>query len=103
MQTSSAVCTRPSPTSCWLALGSPKREKWINMNYPRGPRSPFVLGAVRSFDFLADGVVSQTGEPGKHFSKFTRAILRQWWRLRAKKSSIPVVSPNVMPDPVLGT
>src|SRR5580698_897172 len=80
-----------------VALGSPKQEKWINMNY-REARVPFVLGAGTSFDFLADGA-KPAKRAGKHFSKFTRAILRQWWRLRAKKSSIPVAGPNVMPDP----
>jgi N-acetylglucosaminyldiphosphoundecaprenol N-acetyl-beta-D-mannosaminyltransferase len=80
-----------------VALGSPKQEKWINMNY-REARVPFVLGAGTSFDFLADGV-KPAKRAGKHFSKFTRAILRQWWRLRARRSSLPVAGPNVMPDP----
>lgn len=85
------------PDILLVALGSPKQEKWINMNY-REAGVPFVLGAGMSFDFLT-GEGRNVRRPGKQFSKFIRAILRQWWRLRAKKSGLPVAGPNVMPDP----
>lgn len=80
-----------------VAFGSPKQEKWINMNY-REAGVPLVLGAGSSFDFLT-GEGKPVRRAGKQFSKFTRAILRQWWRLRAKKSALPVAGPNVIPDP----
>jgi N-acetylglucosaminyldiphosphoundecaprenol N-acetyl-beta-D-mannosaminyltransferase len=86
------------PDILLVAFGSPKQEKWINMNY-REARVPFMLGVGASFDFLAaDSKPVQRA--GKHFSKFIRAVLQQWWRLRAKKSALPVAGPNVMPDPV---
>jgi len=80
-----------------VAFGSPKQEKWINMNY-RESGVPFVLGAGLSFDFLT-GEGKTPKREGKPFSKFIRAVLRQWWRLRAKKSALPVAGPNVIPDP----
>jgi exopolysaccharide biosynthesis WecB/TagA/CpsF family protein/anti-anti-sigma factor len=85
------------PDILLVALGSQKQEKWINMNY-REAGVPFVLGAGMSFDFLT-GEGRNVRRPGKQFSKFIRAILRQWWRLRARKSGLPVAGPNVMPDP----
>ncbi len=85
------------PDILLVAFASPKQEKWINMNY-REARVPFVLGMGPSFDFL-----NPEGKParraGKQFSKFIRAVLQQWWRLRAKKSGLPVAGPNVIPDP----
>jgi N-acetylglucosaminyldiphosphoundecaprenol N-acetyl-beta-D-mannosaminyltransferase len=80
-----------------VAFGSPKQEKWINMNF-REAGVPFVFGAGSSFDFLT-GEDKPVRRAGKQFSKFVRAVLRQWWRLRARKSGIPVAGPNVMPDP----
>jgi exopolysaccharide biosynthesis WecB/TagA/CpsF family protein/anti-anti-sigma factor len=85
------------PDVLLVALGSPKQEKWINMNY-RESGVPFVLGAGMSFDFLT-GEGRPVRRAGKLFSKFTRSVLRQWWRLRAKKSGLPVAGPNVIPDP----
>ena len=85
------------PDLLLVAFGSPKQEKWISMNY-REAGVPFVLGAGASFDFLASEVKPQK-RAGKQFSKFIRAVLRQWWRLRAKKSSSPVAAANVIPDP----
>jgi N-acetylglucosaminyldiphosphoundecaprenol N-acetyl-beta-D-mannosaminyltransferase len=85
------------PDILLVAFGSPKQEKWINMNY-REAGVPFVLGAGTTFDFL-------TGQarPGKrashHFSKFIRAVLRQWWHLRARKAAAAAAGPNVIPDP----
>ena len=39
------------PDILLVAFGSPKQEKWINMNY-REAGVPFVLGAGLTFDFL---------------------------------------------------
>ena len=85
------------PDILLVAFGSPKQEKWINMNY-REAGVPFVLGAGIAFDFLT-GV----GKPQKHGAKkllkFTGAVLRQWLRLRSRKSP-PVTGPaEVVPDP----
>jgi len=85
------------PDILLVAFGSPKQEKWINMNY-REAGVPFVLGAGTTFDFLT-GAGKVQKRAGKQFSKFTRAVLQQWWRLRAKKSGLPVAGPNVIPDP----
>ena len=85
------------PDILLVAFGSPKQEKWINMNY-REARVPFVLGAGLSFDFLT-GEARPVKRAGKHFSKFTRAVLRQWWRLRAKKTGVRVDGASVFPDP----
>jgi anti-anti-sigma factor len=80
-----------------VALGSPKQEKWINMNY-REANVPFVLGAGVSFNFLTGAGGSHKGGGGKT-GKFIAAVLRQWWRLRAKKSAPPVAMADVIPDP----
>jgi N-acetylglucosaminyldiphosphoundecaprenol N-acetyl-beta-D-mannosaminyltransferase len=85
------------PDLLLVAFGSPKQEKWINMNY-RDARVPFVLGAGTSFDFLT-GEAKPVKRTGKFFSKFIRAVLAQWWRLRAKKNAAAAAGPNVMPDP----
>ena len=83
------------PDLLLVAFGSPKQEKWISMNY-REAGVPFVLGAGASFDFLT-GEGKPQKRDGKQFSKFIRAVLRQWWRLRAKKSGSPVAAANVIP------
>ena len=85
------------PDILLVAQGSPKQEKWINMNY-REAGVPFVLGAGLTFDFLT-GQSQPAQRAGKQFSKFIRAILRQWWRLRAKKNAAAVVGSDVVPDP----
>jgi len=85
------------PDILLVAFGSPKQEKWINMNY-RAAGVPFVLGAGLSFDFLT-GVGRSSKRGGKKFWKFILAVLRQWWRLRAKKSPPPVTGAHVIPDP----
>jgi N-acetylglucosaminyldiphosphoundecaprenol N-acetyl-beta-D-mannosaminyltransferase len=79
-----------------VALGSPKQEKWINMNF-RDANVPFVLGAGLTFDFL-NGQHQPPKRTGKQFTKFVRGVLRQWWRLRARKSSA-APAPDVVPDP----
>lgn len=80
-----------------VAMGSPKQEKWINMNY-REAGLPFVLGAGLSFDFLT-GEGKPAKRAGRQFSKFVRAVLRQWWRLRAKQTAVARVQSEVVPDP----
>jgi N-acetylglucosaminyldiphosphoundecaprenol N-acetyl-beta-D-mannosaminyltransferase len=85
------------PDILLVAFGSPKQEKWINMNY-REAGVPFVLGAGLSFDFLT-GTGRSSKRAGKQFWKFILAVLRQWWRLRAKKSPPPVAGADVIPDP----
>ncbi|MGA2247044.1 MAG: WecB/TagA/CpsF family glycosyltransferase [Verrucomicrobiota bacterium] len=86
------------PDVLLVAFGSPKQEKWINMNY-RDARVPFVLGAGTSFDFLT-GEGKPVKRSGISFSKFIRAVLAQWWRLRAKKNAGKVAGADVIPDPV---
>ena len=86
------------PDILLVAFGCPTQEKWINMNY-RAAGVPFVLGAGSSFDFI-----SGRGRPAKRggmvFCKFIGAVLKQWWRLRARKKNLPVAAPpDVMPDP----
>ena len=85
------------PDILLVAFGSPKQEKWINMNF-REAGVPFVLGAGTTFDFLT-GAGKPQKRAGKQFSKFIGAVLRQWWRLRAKKSGLPIAGANVNPDP----
>jgi exopolysaccharide biosynthesis WecB/TagA/CpsF family protein/anti-anti-sigma factor len=80
-----------------VALGSPKQEKWISMNY-RGAGAPLALGVGANFDVLLSDE-KPPRQAGRHFSKFVRAVLRQWWRLRARKNGLPVAGPNVIPDP----
>jgi N-acetylglucosaminyldiphosphoundecaprenol N-acetyl-beta-D-mannosaminyltransferase len=84
------------PDILLVAFGSPKQEKWINMNY-REAGVPFVLGAGLTFDFLT-GESKPARRAGKHFSKFMRAVLWQWWRLRPRKTAA-AAGPNVTPDP----
>jgi N-acetylglucosaminyldiphosphoundecaprenol N-acetyl-beta-D-mannosaminyltransferase len=85
------------PDLLLVAFGSPKQEKWINMNY-RDAQVPFVMGTGVSFDFLT-GESKPVKHTGKAFSKFIRAVLAQWWRLRAKKTAASSAGPNVIPDP----
>jgi len=85
------------PDILLVAFGSPKQEKWINMNY-REAGVPFVLGAGLTFDFLT-GAGKPQKRARKNFWKFIRAVLWQWWRLRAKKSGPPAAGAEVIPDP----
>jgi N-acetylglucosaminyldiphosphoundecaprenol N-acetyl-beta-D-mannosaminyltransferase len=85
------------PDVLLVAFGAPKQEKWINMNF-RDSQVPFVMGAGTSFDFLT-GESKPGKRTGKPFSKFIRAVLAQWWRLRAKKTAVATAGPNVVPDP----
>jgi N-acetylglucosaminyldiphosphoundecaprenol N-acetyl-beta-D-mannosaminyltransferase len=85
------------PDILLVAFGSPKQEKWINMNY-REAGVPFVLGAGLSFDFLT-GESKSTPRAGRQFSKLIRAVLLQWWRLRSRKKAPATHAPNVIPDP----
>jgi N-acetylglucosaminyldiphosphoundecaprenol N-acetyl-beta-D-mannosaminyltransferase len=85
------------PDLLLVAFGSPKQEKWISMNY-REIGVPLVLGVGPALDQLISP--SQPAKhAGKQFSKFIRAVLRQWWRLRARKSVASGAGPNVIPDP----
>ena len=86
------------PDILLVAFGSPKQEKWINMNY-REAGVPFVLGAGLSFDFLT-GETNPASRAERQFAKFIRAVVRQWWRLRARKTAASAEGPNVIPDPV---
>jgi N-acetylglucosaminyldiphosphoundecaprenol N-acetyl-beta-D-mannosaminyltransferase len=84
------------PDILLVAFGSPKQEKWINMNY-REAGVPFVLGAGITFDFLTGTSAPKRG--GKKIWRFTAAVLWQRLRLRARKSVSPDGAANVMPDP----
>jgi len=86
------------PDILLVAFGSPKQEKWINMNY-RESGVPFVLGAGTEFDFPA-GAGRPKKTSGKMIWKFTLAVLRQSWRLRSRKSVPPTgAEATVEPDP----
>jgi exopolysaccharide biosynthesis WecB/TagA/CpsF family protein/anti-anti-sigma factor len=84
------------PDLLLVAFGSAKQEKWIFMNY-REAGVPLVLGAGTLFDF-ATGQSRPQKYTGKIFRQFLRSILRQWWRLRVKKSTAPVFGADVIPD-----
>ncbi len=84
------------PDILLVAFGCPTQEKWINMNY-RAAGVPFVLGAGLNFDFLT-GTGRAQSRGGKNIFKFFCAVLKQWWRLRARKK-VSIVPANVMPDP----
>jgi exopolysaccharide biosynthesis WecB/TagA/CpsF family protein/anti-anti-sigma factor len=84
------------PDILLVAFGSPKQEKWINMNY-RDAGVPFVLGAGLAYDFASGSGTGKT-VGGAHFWKFARAVARQWHRLRARKKSGRVTG-TVLPDP----
>jgi len=95
-----------APDILLVAFGCPKQEKWISMNY-REAGVPFSVGVGATIDFLAGTFkrapvwMQKTGtewifrmlqEPkrlvrryGKDLRVFTFAILRQWWRLRARQ------------------
>ena len=88
------------PDVLLVAFGCPKQEKWINMNY-REAGVPFVLGAGTTFDFLTGATGPAAARRGKKLWKFSLAVLRQWWQLRARKSA-PAPTPaeaSVIPDP----
>jgi N-acetylglucosaminyldiphosphoundecaprenol N-acetyl-beta-D-mannosaminyltransferase len=81
-----------------VAFGCPKQEKWINMNF-REAGVPFMLGAGTAFDFATGQTISRRSISWPARGKFWFAILRQWWRLRLKKSSLPAPAAEVLPDP----
>ncbi len=84
------------PDILLVAFGCPTQEKWINMNY-RAAGVPFVLGAGTNFDFLTG--TSRPHPGGGKKIKFILAVLKQWWRLRAKKKNPAAAPADVMPDP----
>jgi N-acetylglucosaminyldiphosphoundecaprenol N-acetyl-beta-D-mannosaminyltransferase len=85
------------PDILLVAFGSPKQEKWINMNY-REAGVPFVLGVGDPSDFLPGGKSAKRA--GKKSGKFIRAVLKQWWQLRSRKTSPPAAGVvTVEPDP----
>jgi N-acetylglucosaminyldiphosphoundecaprenol N-acetyl-beta-D-mannosaminyltransferase len=109
------------PDIVLVAFGCPKQEKWINMNY-RAAGVPFMVGVGATIDFLAgtfkrapewmqksgtEWIFRMLQEPrrlagryGNGLRVFTFAILWQWWRLRARKVSLPPDGPAaVEPDP----
>ena len=91
------------PDILLVALGCPKQEKWIRMNYRRAG-VPLSIGVGATIDFLAGSVrrapgwMQATGlewlfrllqEPRRLFRRYStdlwvfgRAILQQWWQLR---------------------
>ncbi len=85
------------PDILLVAFGSPKQEKWINMNY-RESGVPFVLGAGMTFDFLS-GEGREKKKNSGNFWKVVRAVWEQWWRLRTKKKTAPPAAADVQPDP----
>jgi N-acetylglucosaminyldiphosphoundecaprenol N-acetyl-beta-D-mannosaminyltransferase len=85
------------PDILLVAFGSPKQEKWINMNY-REAGVPFVLGTGLASDFVGGTPAKKSG--GAKFWKFMRGVARQWHRLRARKKGGPLPpDAAVMPDP----
>ena len=86
------------PDVLLVAFGSPKQEKWINMNF-RELGVPFTLGAGADFDFASDTGTKKSGNT--KFWKFMRAVARQWHRLRARKKGAALpADAGVMPDPM---
>lgn len=86
------------PDILLVAFGSPKQEKWINMNY-REAGVPFVLGAGTTFNFLTGAADDSNLDNGENLWKFRLAVVRQWWRLRSKDSSTSVADASIIPDP----
>jgi len=86
------------PDVLLVAFGCPKQEKWINMNF-REAGVPFMLGAGTAFDFATGQTVRRPGGGWAARGKFWLAVLRQWWRLRLKKTSQPGPAAEVLPDP----
>jgi N-acetylglucosaminyldiphosphoundecaprenol N-acetyl-beta-D-mannosaminyltransferase len=88
------------PDILLVAFGSPKQEKWINMNY-REAGVPFVLGAGTTFDFLTGaGAARRGGTRILRILKFIAAVLWQRLRLRARKSAPPAGAADITPDPL---
>jgi N-acetylglucosaminyldiphosphoundecaprenol N-acetyl-beta-D-mannosaminyltransferase len=85
------------PDILLAAFGSPKQEKWINMNY-REAGVPFVLGAGTTFDFLTGAGAAKRG--GTRVLKFFGTVLWQRLRLRARQSAPPAGVADIMPDPL---
>ncbi len=89
------------PDILLVAFGCPKEEKWINMNF-REARVPFIIGIGATLDFLAGTMPLKRAAPQSNTKKiwnFSRAILRQSWQLRTRKSATSADEANVMPDP----
>jgi N-acetylglucosaminyldiphosphoundecaprenol N-acetyl-beta-D-mannosaminyltransferase len=92
------------PEILLVAFGCPKQEKWINMHYRRAG-VPFCMGVGATIDFLAgtfkrapdwmqksglEWIYRLLQEPrrlarryGRDFQIFSKAICRQWWRMRS--------------------
>ncbi len=75
------------PDLLLVTLGSPKQEKWIAMHY-RSLGVPVSLGTGADWDFLtSNGPATwpqRTGTSAKPAWVFTRAVVQQAWRLRAR-------------------
>ena len=86
------------PDVLLVAFGSPKQEKWINMNY-REAGVPFTFGAGTTFDFLTGAASPATPGRMKRSLQFKLAVLRQWWLLHTKKTAPARPETSVIPDP----
>ena len=89
------------PDVLFVAFGCPKEEKWISMNF-REAGVPFTLGIGTTLDFLAGTLplkrAASRSNP-KQIWHFSRAILRQAWQLRSRKT-VPALGDGVIfPDP----
>jgi N-acetylglucosaminyldiphosphoundecaprenol N-acetyl-beta-D-mannosaminyltransferase len=89
------------PDILLVAFGCPKAEKWISMNF-REARVPFTLGIGAALDFLAGTLPAKRATPQSNTKKiwnFSRAVLRQSWQLRTRKTAPSAGAANVIPDP----
>ena len=89
------------PDILLVAFGCPKEEKWISMNF-REAGVPFTIGIAATLDFLAGTLSAKAAAPQSNPLKlwnFSRAVLRQSWQLRARKSAPAVAPSKVQPDP----
>jgi anti-anti-sigma factor/exopolysaccharide biosynthesis WecB/TagA/CpsF family protein len=83
------------PDILLVAFGFSKQEKWISMNF-RETEIPFTLGVGANLDFLfAPPAQPERPQSGKDF---ILAVLKQWWRLRSKKSNLPAANLKPVSD-----
>jgi N-acetylglucosaminyldiphosphoundecaprenol N-acetyl-beta-D-mannosaminyltransferase len=106
------------PDLLFVGFGCPKQEKWINMHYQR-LGVPVCIGVGGTIDFLAghrkraprwmqktgtEWIFRMAQEPRRLAKRYVNdlwffgwAILRQWWKLRARRAPTPAVDATATP------
>jgi N-acetylglucosaminyldiphosphoundecaprenol N-acetyl-beta-D-mannosaminyltransferase len=109
---------KAKPDLLFVGFGCPKQEKWIKMHY-QTLGVPVCVGVGGTIDFLAghrkrapkwmqkagvEWIFRMAQEPRRLFKRyctdlwfFGGAIVKQWWRLRARRRQMPATDATAAP------